>query len=770
MQSGNFLQGMPCHKYIFRGLKNHAEAAAFERAFVDTLTSRRVGESDIVTALTFFDMNLGQNEKLDGYSFSRWDSNTIFGDDILANIRFDLTVPTYRCCTQLYKKYDEKRACCMLCPLSPKYTNALESEEQKLVRFAFASEENYMFLLDEGLTKDHFMYNMDLVESMQTQRPSLFPVYRSAFLALYSPDVRSEYYAGGCDSLTVQMQSFLVQCIRLAKPPKTYLTPDWTIRFCQIITDMIFNGKPCSKEEAKELVCALKSREKNPNKTIIGPKSNITASELTVGNAESVKDEQVTPAAADADTAPNENEVPVGTSDFGVAYDSGINTDFFGGFLNAESAESDLDDFITDKTYYYNESSVVDMDALMNMLLSGGDNESQTEGSTADDGVANSDPEDGKETLTGEHYSPLLPCPVVTDEESAPYDEWGYFTDDEPVIDVESRVVEGEELALVTIPMVDRCEYSQIGVSLDDGNSKNRIIFESGVLKGKQLCIEVVVNEEGKQGFVMWVPHLRNYFYCFECYKDVLSEILSYAKIEKLCFQPYMLYSVLSREGMSLKNVYSILSTYSVLGGGVHGDTFESIMNAYKANKAMSGVTYRSAYQCTHPYLLYIPSYTYVRRRQFRDVTQKRLLPHFEDTRYFDEAVGLSYLRSFLPGAAPLFEMSKPGAYKFIPYKGTGACEEGSFVTYKLTPGKGGGSSRKVLFKVIGLLAKNGRLKGESLRIACFGENAISFFVKKESLAYITTVINVTFLSYIDDTGDKGIEIKEARTAAEVVK
>lgn len=753
MENGNYLQGMPCHKYIFRNLKNHAEAVAFQRAFVDTLTANKVSDPDIAMALSLLDVNLGQNENLSGYSFAKWDSNHLFGDDVLSNIRFDNSVPTYRCCTQLYKKYDEKRPCCMLCSLSPKYANALGVEEQALIRFAFASEENYLFLLDEGLTKDHFVYNIDLMESMTTQKPCPFPVYRSAFLSLYDPASRAEYYSGGCESLTMQMQSFLVQCIRLAKPPKTYLTADWTVRFCRILADMIYAGEPCTKEKAVRHIASLKNRVKNANRTVIGPKSNLTADSLSKPKG-TVSQEQVEAAVATDE---------VKTSDLDSVYDSGINTGLFNSFSSKDLSAEDMKNFVDDSTYYINEDVSIDMDALMDMLLARGKNRATAGEVQLTEGLG-IDVENFLSVIS----SSTLPARTEADNGYAPYDDWEYYTGDEETIDIESRVVCGNELPLITIPVIESCEYEKVAVSLDDGNAKDRAIFESGVLKCKQLCVEVVKNEKGLPGFIMWVPQLRNYFYSFVCYKEVLTDIFSYAKIEKVCFQPYILYSFLAEKNMVLKNVYSILGAYSFLYTGISGETYESVMGVLRANEAIGGVTYPGKYQCESSYLLYLPSYSYIKRSQYRDLEKHgRLLP-FEESCYFDEAVGISYSRSYLPDAAPLFEMEKPGAFKFIPYEGVKSYIEGSFITYRLTPGKSNTPCSKVLFNVLGKLAESGRMRKHSIWVAWFGENSVTLFIEKKSLAYMTTIINVTFLSYVEDTGDKSIEVSEIRTVAEI--
>ena len=278
----HFLQadiGMPCHKYILQQLRNKKDALEFTKSFVDTLLHYGTSKEELETTLTLLEMKIPPGSPLTGYSFHIWNGNVIPGLSLIDSIRLDPDVPTYKRCTQLYRKYDTRYTCCPLCPLSSKYVNGLREYEQSLMRYMLSSKSSLQYCQKAGLTPEHFTYRLDILEYMVTDKPCLFPIFRYSYSALFNEDICDEFYSRDRDTtLSDSMKSYLIKFLKTIRLPKRFLQAEWVVKFSDIFSDILLSGNTPSAAETDKALCQLLTpRKKHPGNTTVNIASNVSA-------------------------------------------------------------------------------------------------------------------------------------------------------------------------------------------------------------------------------------------------------------------------------------------------------------------------------------------------------------------------------------------------------------------------------------------------------------------------------------------------------------
>jgi len=271
--------GMPCHKYILQQLRNKKDALEFTKSFVDTLLHYGASKEDIEATLALLEMKIPHGSPLTGYSFHIWKDIAMPGLSLIDRICLDPDVPTYKRCTQLYRKYDTRYTCCPLCPLSSKYVNGLRVYEQSLLRYIISSKSSLHYCQKAGLTPEHFTFRFDILEYMVTDKPCLFPIFRYSYSALLNEDVCDEFYSRDQNiTLSEGMKNHLIKSLKTIRLPKKYLQAEWIVKFSDIFGDILLSGNTQSGEEAdKALRQLLTPRQKHPGNTTVNIASNVSA-------------------------------------------------------------------------------------------------------------------------------------------------------------------------------------------------------------------------------------------------------------------------------------------------------------------------------------------------------------------------------------------------------------------------------------------------------------------------------------------------------------
>jgi len=271
--------GMPCHKYILQQLRNKKDALEFTKSFVDTLLHYGTSKENIEATLALLEMKIPPGSPLTGYSFHIWNDIAMPGLSLIDRICLDPDVPTYKRCTQLYRKYDTRYTCCPLCPLSSKYVNGLRVYEQSLLRYVISSKSSLRYCQKAGLTPEHFTFRFDIFEYMVTDKPCLFPIFQYSYSALLNEDICDELYSKDRNiTLSEGMKNYLIKSLKSIRLPKKYLQAEWIVKFSDIFSDILLFGNTPSVEEADTALRQLLTpRQKNPGNTTVNIASNVSA-------------------------------------------------------------------------------------------------------------------------------------------------------------------------------------------------------------------------------------------------------------------------------------------------------------------------------------------------------------------------------------------------------------------------------------------------------------------------------------------------------------
>ena len=156
------INGMPCHKYILRGLGTTVDAITFRKTYVNTMIAAGATYDEIEASLPLLSIKLDRNSPIVGYNFCSYNGTTK-GLSLIDSIRLDENVATYRTCDKFYKKYDNKAIGCRLCPLSAKYLNRNIQIERAVISYALSSRSALQNLLDNHISAEHFTSVIDIM-------------------------------------------------------------------------------------------------------------------------------------------------------------------------------------------------------------------------------------------------------------------------------------------------------------------------------------------------------------------------------------------------------------------------------------------------------------------------------------------------------------------------------------------------------------------------------------------------------------------------------
>lgn len=771
MNNNSFLQEMPCHKYIFPKLSNTADALSYERILVDTLSVCGCSDSDIMVALTLQNARVFENPSLASYSFIDWKGTTM-GNDLLSNIRLDSSIALYKRCSQFYAKFDSRTTACKICPLSKRCVNINGFHEKRLLRYMYESEENFSYFLEKGITGADFSFSYDLMEQGKAERPCLFALTKHLFHALEKESERGAYFSSEERSFLPSMKKYLIASVKQTKPPKAYMSSEWSMRSVEYFEEQLFSVPLCSKKEAEQSYSRLHKHSATKDRTSLNKASNLSPEELlpsSRGQAGKQKGNQPSGSRSVKRDSVKKNmgdkEPDVQTLDMLSLLEASLpkKDDVTANTQTSIEGEEDESSVTGGSTYpQWSSNEAVSLQLPVVYVPDDYNNEIAVDAS-GDNTVGISD-KSGNSGFSTESKVPLENDSTGTSDTAAG-PSFAFTDSSDGVSETTFYEIARCGSLLLEIPSISVEELRHFAIILDESDARLLTIFENSVLQGKVLCLELV--RVGTIGvLLMWVPKLHSFVACGLKHKDIVSPLLSYNSVRKVCFHPYLLYSVFAEHGIVIKNLHAILTAFSITHGGVEGELYEDVFDCYHANRSVSGVTFKPEGEYSCSYIRYMPSYLFVMRKQLKSMDNRVI--QFERAAAFDECLGMSYIPyRYIDKGSFLFDMTRPGEYLFSSEECLNTCHEGTFLTYCIM--KSVSPAPRIVYDVLSELASAGRFRTYPMIITAFSKNQFTVYVLQEYVEYISTVFNVAFLSYIERTGETGLELFEHREVSKVV-
>lgn len=782
---------LPCSEYIARSVENNGthEIVTFIKNYVSLLNVAGVPSGTLgqeyfsEVCLNLPTVGSVVHERWGGYD------DEAFVDNVLR----DQDVAVYATCDSYYATQDPSLSACAVCPKSKSYRCVNRDMEAALLWWMMRTPDGYATLCSYGISEENFTYTVDLLKKRRGAfKPLLLPLTGYMFDESLSGILCDKY--AYFDQAEVEIIDFIsskmsdtdkdtynatVTMYPLAKTIHMCLeelnsavvdalTPEKVVEYCTLLK----NYKPAAegsvlriagRTELGEGACKAAYRDvkpkvenspQNENKAVSepsvsvekGPVTGRSISELTV---EFVEAKLANGEYADAPVILSDGEevttfkVDSPAVSIGKKYDDGLG-------VKAESSDEGVptpDD----------ESKLADGEAAAIVI------ESEDE-----DAGEDSDP-----SAVRSVYLPVAINPVNGTDDKGNGDEEDNPLPSEPTVEVKEihseRVVDTSCIyfgnnSLVSIPVVSRAELDAFCIGLDRSD-KYLSVVEAAVLKDKRMFVELAsVSDEKMDVLLIYVPSLHQYFYTSMSDAsniEVLSKLLGYNSIQKLCYMSYVLLGSLRAKGIRVKNIHAIASA-AFLFANKEWYTMEEVLLSLKAREPRVGVDIRTRDEnvsVDSVALKYMHGYfrTYTRVKKL--LVEAGLWLQYEVQERYDNILGVSFFRSYLSNAQGyLFSLNGFGRYDF-----PGALPNSFKVSGKrlmLTVVHSPISIEETVRHLLNAMYETGLLEKAQIQLLSLRQNAFIYFVSDKDEEYVTLRINNLVISHMKQIKSRGVEYR----------
>lgn len=672
----DYLNGMPCHRYMLRNLKNtDIDTLTFTFSFIDTMKGQGMPDKDIEAAVALFPLMVTSDSSLKERDFLNYNGRPE-GLSLVNARSVDSLTPKKNNCSAYCRELLTNNKICQLCPKSQLYTNDLIMEELRLLGFSLRTRENFTFLKEQGLSENNFIGVWDFGQNYNGAREPLVEkvsnlLYKSINLSRFTGFGKSQLP----DGFVKTIKKNIGRRTSVSLPTDSIISKE-----ISLISDLVLAGFSMGTDEALELAGKLLSRqEKKESKqsaeaVYYGRMSKTgSASEIYgIKDLVSVDSnfEEITLSGVFERSAPDENCV----EDVSVEGKDTIKEDVFDTFVDFNLAFG-LDGL--DNTAVKKEpeaSSLLDEATLKE--------DTSTAQNRVGECLENKEPleeprlsgsvMDADENMEGD-VNPSVEDAGFESRNSYSKEKMDNCASGEIVLrelpDIVSEVYP-EKNNLAGIPLVKEQELKHFCINLDSASREVRVLFESYTLKNKTFCIEVVETEKKHRYFLIYSASLHAYFYTTLSNnetKEIITMLLRYKSVTKYCYSPFIVNGYLMQLGIYVKNLVSIYSL-SAVHFGKHTYDYGTCMALLGARAAMGGVTVRPEGAIESPVLKYMYSYYYIYHRYIPLFVEKGMYLEFERRCSLDILLSRFYFQDkVIDGRRFLFSIQDSLRYRFFP-------------------------------------------------------------------------------------------------------
>ncbi len=292
------------------------------------------------------------------------------------------------------------------------------------------------------------------------------------------------------------------------------------------------------------------------------------------------------------------------------------------------------------------------------------------------------------------------------------------------------------------------------GIISIDNDKWYMMQFESSVLTNTFMCVEAVVDDEGKDYLVFFDRMRKTYFSArlaekSEC-MEIIKPYLTRSKYIKICYQPYHLYAVGRKYGIEFKKIFSIQTCYSYLTKDWPLVGYEETINFF-IDRPLSEYAPKNI-----PMLLVgMQMYPTICARCSKKLDDPKRLNEIDAMRYFDEALGRSYYVGDLyetTGDVPPFKLVGPNKYEFTDIERGRTLIAGEYFTCTFIPNSLQNKYQtteddcwELIKGAVEMLASKGRFRKLHIYITRMDKTTLKLFVPRYNISYMETSIMSVF-------------------------
>lgn len=750
---GQFTEGMPCHRYILRNLRDEEDAKTFVKNFVNTMTYIHLPDEYIEADIFLFSRHLPSSSPLKNYPFEKWDS-PIEGLPLLDAIRMDGSVATYKKCTQYYRSNAPKTDACCICPLSKWYANAKEKEELSVLRYTLESEENYNYVASLGINSSHFTSLSDLLEvATYAMRPGMYAFYAAVYEALGKPDIHEAHFSlDDKRVMSVAMCNYLSNDIVKRVVPDKYSNPSYVNSVISILWEYIISCELYDKSQIERLVMYIMSEDivepnKGNNSVAIGNSIVTTFSDLGASGVEEFYNSFVD--VVDVRSGSNRSEKPMIFEP--VTIESILSS------LSQEVSEQK-----EEKHTVFDMSNDVPVDNEGLEITTDGfvSDESTLSEPFVDDNISDSIFPDADFGVCEDKVSEADEGRV---DSFSTENTSGEIVLRELEVENPKEEIFEEKDSMVSVPFVPQKELLQFAICLDNAAPRLHTIFESHVLKDKRLTVELIETDNGVRCLLLYSPRLHAYFYTGLKDKKVLSiitQLLSYPSICKCCYYPFILASTLVNLGIRVKNLVSLFSVSSVLLGS-HRMSMRDVLCELGCTPAIGGVTIKPEGEIESIALLYMHSYISVYHRKLYELKRGGMYANYISRQSFDLVLAEHFHQErFSTNPRSLFVMKDSSNYIFGKPRDEKYKLDGKVFTYKF---RNHCKPSILIRELLCIMKEKGYMSKYGVMITCVSKNSFSLYIEKNDIDRVQTSIHTSLLMKLMEREYRGVvyEVRE---------
>lgn len=733
-QADYSVNGMPCHKYIIRNLKNERDVVVFEKAFIETMLSYSFPETAISDALELLPRFALRNGPIWGQSFNLTGDGVDMGN-LLSTLCLDSSIPHYSC-KEYYALFDESCSACKHCIFSTNYKNVHSAEERIILRYMLQSAQNLERMKDRGLKAGLFHSVEDAVAMVASaSHPVNYLFLRTVYKTLNASAARYYSSQDAGVSLGAKIRTKLADDIYRASLPAECYQNGWHNKLIEAWEEDLFREPPCNDTVADDCLALMAAKTKYIPPAISKLKEAPRRKPVRASSGSSS-------ATSTADAAPKRTISVPEPKKIKERYSTSATTGSVDLPLpDKHSQESPVP--ISDPP----EPSVSDTSPVIEMPSPSVDN-------TSEHGSVDSSKQTSGAALSVEYIE------VVNNDDFS----------HEPSIQVDNRIVEKYDTFpreldmhgnLIYTPSVTKRELLDCAINLDTATVLDLTAFENAVLKDMRLPLEVVFDEFHSVYLLLWVPSMHTFFYTDfsrDMSNEILFSVLSRRSIIKITYSPYWLYSIVyQRNHGQLRSLESIQTLHYLL----HNDSLDYIgaLLAYGISPATAGVDFLSRGTALSVVFRLLPRYGIIYRKQSRAISRKNLQDRYDELCGFNEAVGISYDMHYWFGLDEfLFVMPHPFFFKFKNVDLWKVSVPGYILSYRVSYGK---EPPEPLFrKLLYALASTGRFRSLRMQLMDVSELTMTIFVLEQHFPVALELINRTMFDIVEGLQEYGISFE----------
>lgn len=277
--------------------------------------------------------------------------------------------------------------------------------------------------------------------------------------------------------------------------------------------------------------------------------------------------------------------------------------------------------------------------------------------------------------------------------------------------------------------------------------------FIQGTLRDKQLSIEVGFYKGKEPSFLMYSRHLKRILYCKASrVPSSLKNILTGNKVEKISYANYELISECRRQGIEIKNSYSLLSLFSMVAPSGGSLKYLGFIDVFSLDDRLS-LTYTDDVINSLPYVKGLQLYRPIRKIIGDRLNELDKPMDIYEIRCLDEAYGSSYYFSHnFEDDGLSFVLTKPGHIVFKESFNRVKKKPGRYISYSVSENENASELyRFILFK----LAEKGLFRKTNIQLLGSHKQVLNLYVGSDVEDYVLSVIEILIFEYGRNNKDK---------------